>query len=158
MCVKTIFIIYINGGGVFKYHDRRSKSMKDVTAKVDLTKPKLLVLSGPKLHKKVKFELPFLFTVHAGWTSPSIKELARESRCPKEISLSLEGKTTIDLACRGVIEDAKVFLLYMRSLFYLPPAHTHTDLHFLRVHMIKIKFIEGTLFFNICIFILFIYI
>lgn len=94
-----------------QYHDSRSKTFKDVTAKVDINKPKILCLRGPKLHSKVKFELPFLFKVHTGWTASSIKNVPRELRSPKEISLSLEGKTTINLACRGIIEDAKVYLL-----------------------------------------------
>jgi len=91
----------------FKLFDRKTKTMKDVTAIVDVNKPKLITLRGPQLASKVKFELTFLYKVHVGWTSASIKDMPRELRSPKEISLSLEGKTTIDLACKGIIDDAK---------------------------------------------------
>jgi hypothetical protein len=43
-----------------------------------------------------------------GWTSPVMKEAPRDNRPPKDLVLSLEGKSCVDLVCVGATEDAKV--------------------------------------------------
>jgi len=87
--------------------DLKKHVLHECVAMVEPKEPKFLVVKGPKIPKAIKFDLMFLFKVHTGWTSKTIKEVPRELRGPKETSLSLEGKTVIDFVCPGTAEDAK---------------------------------------------------
>mmetsp|Transcript_88704 Transcript_88704/g.171767 ORF Transcript_88704/g.171767 Transcript_88704/m.171767 type:complete len:581 (-) Transcript_88704:44-1786(-) len=129
-----------------KYCDAKAKQMKDCTIKVNLAEPKLLAVTGPKLSKPVKFELMFLYKVHSGWGTATLKELPREVRPSKETTLSLEGKTTLDFGTVGSNEDAK----YDREEFSMcfkrlaqemnSPASIYRDAKGNRVRVVKSVF------------------
>jgi hypothetical protein len=87
--------------------DAKSGEAKDATLSVDLKEPKFLVIRGPKLQATLKFDLMFLYKVHTGWSTPSLKAFPRDAKPPKDITLSLEGKITVDLATKGTIDDAR---------------------------------------------------
>ena len=62
-------------GVPMRYFEIKSRLQKECVMFVDLKDPKHLVVKGPKMKSTIKFDLMFLFRIHSGWTSPSMKEV-----------------------------------------------------------------------------------